>query len=406
MKILLISYYHLQSDSTGSLRVRAMEKYFPQSGVDVAVLTCREQNEEITFCGNVVGVRDITRKTVPLPLFYISRIWQKSLRRLGMYRGYCASWRDTALRHADEIIERVKPDFILASYPCVEALEIGVALANKYHLPLISDFRDGLLFEPLDPEIGFFAVRRYYQSVESKIVAISKLIVTVSQPISDYFEKRYAHANVLTLPNGFDVDDVATDSGLALPSDVINVVHTGRVGLSRKVTSGKGRGIDAFSGGLHLLLERVPELSQKLRFHFVGELSGEERKCFLPLIKSGVVKLWGHQTRDLAKEFQRKADVLLLITAPDQASIATGKIFEYLSTDKPILALTRGTAAEKIVLETGAGIVVAPDSPDAIAAALENIVSLKGQIPMKRNADMVNTFSRERQVKLLASRMQ
>ena len=141
MKILLISYYYSLSDSTGSLRARAMAKYLPQNGIEVTVLTYRAQNEAVSFADNIVGVRDITRDTVPLLFFYALRIWQKGLRWLGVYRGLCGYWRDAALKRADEIIERTKPDAILASYPVVEALEIGVALSEKYGLPLISDFQ-------------------------------------------------------------------------------------------------------------------------------------------------------------------------------------------------------------------------------------------------------------------------
>jgi len=92
MKLLIISYYYLLQDSTGSLRARAMAKYLPQNGIDVTVLTYRAQKQALTFSGNVIGVRDITRDTVPLPLFYLLRIWQRSLRWLGIYRNLCGYW--------------------------------------------------------------------------------------------------------------------------------------------------------------------------------------------------------------------------------------------------------------------------------------------------------------------------
>ena len=101
--------------------------------------------------------------------------------------------QNAALKRADEIIERTKPDAILASYPVVEALEIGVALSEKYGLPLISDFRDGLLFEPLEVAAQQHnAVRHHYEALEARVVAASKLILTVSEPISAYFRERYA----------------------------------------------------------------------------------------------------------------------------------------------------------------------------------------------------------------------
>ena len=397
MKILLVSYYYSLSDSTGSLRARAMAKYFPKNGIEVAVLTYGAQKETVSFANNIIGVRDITRNM---------RIWQRGLRWLGVYRGLCGYWRDAALMHADEIMTQVKPDAIFASYPSVEALEIGVALSEKYGLPLISDFRDGLLFEPLEAVAQQHkAVRDHYAALEARVVAASKLIITVSEPISAYFRMRYAHPNVTTMHNGFDTEDMASDVDIALPLDVINIVHTGRLGLSRQETAGKGRGVDALNSSIHMLLKRAPEMALKFKLHFVGQLSMSGQNCLAPLVDQGVVKLWGHLSRAKALGFQHQADVLLLITAPDKASIATGKLFEYLAANKPILALTRGTEAARIVSETGAGIVVSPDKPVDIAEALEKIVRHGGVVDGVRNEEFIMAYSRSRQIAMLASKL-
>ncbi len=135
MKVLLISYHYSFSDSTGSLRPRAMAKYLPQNGIEVAVLTYSAQREAVSFIDNIIGVKDITRETVSLPSYYAWRIWQKGLRKLGLHRGFLESWRNTALNHADEIIEQINPDVILASYPAVEALEIGISLSKIWIAP-------------------------------------------------------------------------------------------------------------------------------------------------------------------------------------------------------------------------------------------------------------------------------
>ena len=404
MKILLISYFYSMSDNTGSLRGRAMAKYLPENGIDVTVLTYRPQNESLSFSGNTVGVRDVTLKTVASPVFYALRIWQRGLRWFGIYLGLCGYWRDAALKHSDEIIQRVKPDAILVSYPVVEALEIGVVLSKKYGLPLISDFRDGLLFEPLETAALKHAVtRRHYSTVEAQVVEASALILTVSKPISTYFTQRYSHPNVVTLQNGFDPNDITPDKSIDLPADVINIIHTGRLGSSRLGSSEKGSGVDALSAAVHILLERSPSMGHKFRLHFVGQLSRSENSCLAPLVKQGVVKLWGQISRAKALQFQCGADVLLLITAPDKASIATGKLFEYLAANKPILALTRGTEAARIVSETGSGLVIQPDNPEEIAEALENIIEHRGRVKCERNTESIMNFARDKQMAVLAS---
>ncbi len=401
MKILIIAYHYSFSDSTGSLRPRAIAKYLPINGVEVAVLTYSAQCAAVSFVDNIIGVKDITRETVSLPVYYAWRIWQKARLALGLDRGVYEYWRNAALNQAVEIIARVKPDAILASYPCVEALEIGVALSEKFGLPLISDFRDGLLFESLEVDrLAHPTTRRYYETIEAKVIEKSRLVITVSEPISAYFRQQYAHANVMTLHNGFDLDDIIPDININLPDGIINIVHTGRLSASEK-----GRGVDALCDALRILLANSPELSTKFQLHFVGLLSQAEQICFAPLVAQNVVKIWGHQPRAKALAFQHKANVLLLITAPDKASVATGKIFEYLAAAKPILGLTRGTEAARIIAETGAGIVVSPDKPDQIAEAIKIFINQEHGKLNTRNEDLISSFSRQKQMELIAIKL-
>ncbi|MCP2501620.1 MAG: hypothetical protein NCA08_08675 [Deltaproteobacteria bacterium] len=403
MKILVISYHYSFSDSIGSLRPRAMAKYLPQYGIEVAVLMYRAQREAVSFVDNMIGVRNVTRDTVPLPVYYAWHLWKKGLRVLGFHRTVQQYWRDAALIHADEIIERIKPDAILASYPIVEAIEIGVALAERYGLPLISDFRDGLLFEPIDAAaLRYNVTRHYYEVLEARVVAVSKLILTVSEPISTYFRERYAHQNVMTLHNGYDPNDIVADSNVELPTGVINIVHTGRID-SRLNMLKRGRGVAALSTALRMLLERSPEMARKIQLHFVGQLTRADKSYLAPLVEQGIVKIWGHKPRAMALGFQRKADILLLITAPDKPSIATGKLFEYLAANRSILALTRGTEAARIVKETGAGVVVSPDRPEEIAEAIGVIIRHDGVLFQGRNEESIAMFSRNRQMEVLAS---
>ena len=52
----------------------------------------------------------------------------------------------------------------------------------------------------------------------------------------------------------------------------------------------------------------------------------------------------------------------------------SGKVFEYLATERPILAVVpENGAAAALIEETGAGVVAPPDDPAAIAAALTSL---------------------------------
>ena len=124
----------------------------------------------------------------------------------------------------------------------------------------------------------------------------------------------------------------------------------------------------------------------------------------IPFTQSGVVFLWGQLKRSTALQFQKRATYLLLITAPDRVSVASGKIFEYIASNKKILALTRGTEAERIIKETGSGVVISPDDPIKIADCLRFILD-GGQLECARNELAISSYSRSSQIKVLAKHL-
>jgi glycosyltransferase involved in cell wall biosynthesis len=76
-----------------------------------------------------------------------------------------------------------------------------------------------------------------------------------------------------------------------------------------------------------------------------------------------------------------------------------------LAANKPVLALTRGTAAARIVMETGVGWVVSPDKPEEIADAIETIIRHAGKIVAVRNEAFITAFSRDSQMAALALKL-
>jgi glycosyltransferase involved in cell wall biosynthesis len=272
-------------------------------------------------------------------------------------------------------------------------------------LPLVVDFRDGLLFEPLEVRLlKKVCFQKHYMDVEKQLVGSADLIITISQPITNYFLQKYGCSGLLTLPNGFDDVGPIEPIKHEWDKDIIHIVHTGRIDSSRESLPTSKLAIASLGEALEILYRWSPNLLSKMRIHFVGNLVANERAVLSSFVELGLVILWGHQPRSVALGFQRKAEYLLLVTATDQASLATGKIFEYLAADKVILALTRGTEAERIIRETGAGVVIPPDDPIKIAEWLLFIVD-GNQLNCSRNQQVIDSYYRSIQMKILAAHL-
>ena len=107
---------------------------------------------------------------------------------------------------------------------------------------------------------------------------------------------------------------------------------------------------------------------------FVGDFRSVDREWVQELDLGDRLELLDYLPHRRALELQRdsEANLLLLPEAAGRGKVVpSGKIFEYLAAERPILAAvpTDGAAAQ-LVRETGAGVVVAPDDEDGLREAL------------------------------------
>ncbi len=379
MKILLIAYYYPPINTGGTFRPLKALKYLTALGHDVTVLTHSYKATDLySESPSVIRVKDISHNRIREPFYnklkwLVLRLYTELLNKLGRYHSIYSWWKGAVIKNASTIVAQVQPDVIICTYPPVETLELGQFFQREYGIPMVSDFRDGLLFEPVEARrMGKYrCIRDHYQSVEEAAVEQSAAVTAVTVPISRYFHSRYPGLRVVTVPNGYDPDDF-----LSLPDDVgldetcINIVYTGRFSLSDKDTS-----MDVFFNALRRLLEKKIPGSEKIKVHLVGEFLPEEQKNLADLVKNGAAVFHGMVAHPRSLAFQAAANLLLITAHPGRSSVATTKIFEYLYSGKPILALTQQTVLEEIVRNTKAGWIIAPQEEDEVYRFLEGIVS-------------------------------
>ncbi|MCP4214559.1 MAG: glycosyltransferase family 4 protein [bacterium] len=438
MNILLIAYYFPPLNTGGTMRPVKTAKYLRKLGHQVTILTHTYGKNQLTPDDKgVIRIKDISfnknrgggRKFVWLLL----RGWTEILNRLGIYHSIYSWWKQRVLKYGKYIIEIVQPDIILATYPPVETLEIGTELSKLYKIPLVSDFRDGLLFEPIEEKRmnRYTCIRETYKTIEQEALTASQLVITASEPISRYFRETYPDAGAETVFNGYDDEDFtfansydkprrnirehkgeSFDSltkagepavknsfevmGILAPEKV-NILHTGRFSLSDA-----GAASGTFFQVLRELTVEKPELLNEFHVHLVGDLSTLELKEIQDLLTKDVVTYYGMMDRALCLKLQKKADLLLLVTQLNRCSVVSTKLFEYLRSGSPILALTHKTVAAHIVREGHAGWVSHPGNNKEIRDVLEHFISTGGPAKaLLRDEEVISALSTEEQIKNL-----
>jgi glycosyltransferase involved in cell wall biosynthesis len=228
----------------------------------------------------------------------------------------------------------------------------------------VADLRDSLVANPhRRAERLAVRIKEQGEHVVARAVARSAdAIVAVSEAIREEAEGFNPRGKVVTIANGSDFDDFA---GLPyLRGDRFRITHTGSFFGKRSPRPF----LSALAGpGLEEVVAR-----------FVGDFRSADREWAEELELGERLELHAFGSRRRALELQRDSEALLLLI-PEAGGrgrgVLSGKVFEYLAAERPILAsVPPDGAAADLIRETGAGVVVPPEDPDAIGDALRALV--------------------------------
>ena len=293
------------------------------------------------------------------------------------------SWVPFAARAARSIVRSRGIDCVITTSP-YESVHLIPRLMGRSRPAWVADLRDGWTFEPHRPPFRTAAQRALDRRLERWVAESADRVTAATRPIAEDLRARLG-VDAAYVPNGWDPRaDHASEGPVArlpyLSADRVTVLHSGTLGGLH----GRPRDPRPLITALKGLQAEEGQLGGRLEFVFLGRLSSEIRELLAGAGLEDTIRLVGEVPRDEAVRAQRQADVLLLLTARGARSEATGKLFEYLATDRPILALAERNEAARIVAENRAGTVVAPDDVEAIRAALRS--AARGELTRERAA--------------------
>ena len=277
-----------------------------------------------------------------------------------------ATWLPTTAPAVRRLIAQSGVDCLVTTSPPESSHLIGLLLGNR-RPAWVADFRDGWTFEPLRERFPTAAQRSLDSWLEQRVAKTADMVVGATRPIARDLEERLG-ANATHVPSGWDPRDApVSTAGPEVPasSDAARLVHTGRM-------AGRGRDPGPLFEALRIVNSEPG--NRPVRLVHAGRLTAEEQALITRIGIQDVLESLGMLDRAAAIDLQRSADAVVLLTSRN-SSEASGKVFEYLATGRPIVALAEGNEAERIVRETHAGLTVPPDDVDAIAAALRRVAT-------------------------------
>ncbi len=395
MKILLIARHFPPEQSGGAGRPYSLYKYLPGHGIEPLILTVDSYGTMANETGIYRTMSLMTWKNRKSPFY---NFFRSSKIANGIVPNMDIIWEKTALGKAAEIFRRNEIKLIYATYPSTSALRLGLWLSRRYKVPLISEFRDGLVYEPLfhfNPASFLWTTR-----FERRLIGASSAVVTIGNELSRYFRERYGLKNVFTVHNGYDRDDFA-----AMPEPASNkngkfrAAHFGNLMSSSK----KRRGSDLFLAVSRLKRDekaKNKELSEEFGLFFFGNFLKPEKKMIRDLGVGDIVEF--HRPVGKKEGFRllmENFDALLFIGAKGSKTVISSKLPEYLYMNKPIIGICQGNEAEEIIERTGTGEVCGFDA-DSICSLLKRAIG--GKIAFNPKKEEILKFARASQAESIS----
>ncbi len=290
-----------------------------------------------------------------------------------------------------------RPDVILASSPPLPVAAAAAMVAARHRVPWVMDVRD--LWPEAAVVLGELRGERAIRAasaLERRLYRSARAIVTVTEPFRDHISARAEGANVELIPNGttqdwLDAGRAPIDRAAAgLPDDRFVWMYAGNLGLAQ---------------GLDAAVEAARLLGPEFRLVLLG--GGPERGRLGELaapLPEGTVEFRDPVQPEAAAPQMRAADALLvsLGAQPELAKFLPSKLFDCAALRRPIVVAARGEAP-RIAEAAGAGLVVPPGDPQALAAAVRRLrddPALAERLG-EAGAGLASAHLRERQVEHL-----
>lgn len=267
----------------------------------------------------------------------------------------------TALSWAYDVIQYIEKNMEVGEFQVVyttsgpySAHLIGFYLQQKYGIPWVADYRDPWTFNAYtaDYDPSNEKARLLYE-LEKVLLHQADCNLTIGDSfIPSYVEHfQLPQEKMVSITNGYDEDDFAVLQIPQTRTDKFTINYSG-------LLYSEQRSIAPVLEAIHQLMEEKEIDLSKVRFRFIGEAeTGKIEEAGKYGLES-IIDFKGYLSHQEALQANLDANLLLLLVGdePKFKSVYTGKLFEYLRSGRPILALApEGSVVDEALRESGHG---------------------------------------------------
>lgn len=383
-KVLVITYHFPPQPRIASVRLGGLAKYLPANGWEPVILTVKlppgermatrvietEYTDVLEHWRRILGFNSNGSIVEQLGYDYENGVhssssWGTAKQRLVQwtvdkfkdvifYPDEQKGWYSHAVAMADKVLGQEKFDAIISSSRPETSHLIASYINKKYRIPWVADFRD------LWTQNHYRSCGLVRNAVEKRLelstMSSADALVTVSEPLATKLGELH-NKPAISIPNGFDPG--LWNNQPEKLTEKFTITYTG------SIYEGKRDPAPLLETIYKMIGRRLisPD-NTEVRF-FGPERVGQ---WLQPRVRQygleNVVKFFGIVPRAEALSRQRESQMLLLLNwnNPAETGVYTGKVFEYLSARRPIIAIgSTGGVINELLSRTGAGVCAADE---------------------------------------------
>ena len=373
-KLLIITYYWPPAGGPGVQRWLKFVKYLPDFGIQPVVYIPENPTYPIVDENLVKEVSDkaiILKQKIFEPYQLASFFSKNKTRKISsgiipnkkkqsfldklflLIRGNLfipdarVFWVKPSVRFLEKYIVENNIGTIVTSGPPHSLHLIGLELKQKLNIKWIADFRDPwtTIGYHKSLRLSSYAAKKH-KFLEHKVLNMADTIIVTSKTTKSEFEVITSRP-IEVITNGYDVENIEKQD---LDSK-FSLAHIGSFLSERNPT--------ILWESLVELINEIPDFKNHLEIKLIGAVSQEVLETIAQFGLNPYLNNMGYVSHGEAIAHQKKSQVLLLIeiNSKETRSIIPGKLFEYMVSGRPIIAIgPNGSDFAEIITDTNTGV--------------------------------------------------
>ncbi|WP_339919720.1 glycosyltransferase family 4 protein [uncultured Flavobacterium sp.] len=373
-KILIITYYWPPAGGPGVQRWLKFVKYLPDFGIQPIVYVPENPTYPIVDENLIKEVSDkaiVLKKEIFEPYQLASFFSKNKTKKISsgiipnqkkqsfmdklflLIRGNLFIpdarflWVKPSVSYLEKYIVENNIDTIITSGPPHSLHLIGSQLKQKLDLKWFADFRDPwtTIGYHKSLRLSNYATEKH-KRLEHKVLNTADTIIVTSKTTKTEFQA-ITSKPIAVITNGYDVENVETQ----VLDTKFSLAHIGSFLSERNPM--------ILWESLVELINEVPDFKSYLEIKLIGAVSQEVLETISQFGLDSYLNNLGYVSHGEAIAHQRKSQVLLLIEidSQDTKSIIPGKLFEYMVSNRPIVAIgPKNSDFAEIITTTNTGV--------------------------------------------------